>query len=69
MDDPPGDTKSMDDMVFNEVNTVGSLNFSEWYSFRPFRKVISYSKNKLMTFRRWRTDWSYNIISPGFKWP
>jgi len=36
MDDSPGDTKSMDDMAFNEVNNVGSFNISNWYSFLPF---------------------------------
>jgi len=36
MDDPPGDTKSMDDMVFDEVDHIGGFNFSEWCGFRPF---------------------------------
>jgi len=35
MNDPPGDTKSVDDMVFDEVNNIGGFNFSERYSFCP----------------------------------
>ena len=61
MGDPPGDTKSMYDVVVEEVNNVGSFNFSERHDFYPLGKVISYSKDKLMTFHRWRTDGSYNI--------
>jgi len=56
MDDPPGDTKSMDDMVSDEINNIGSFNFSKWYSFRPFREVIGYSENEPMISSRWRTD-------------
>jgi len=29
MDDPSGYTKSMDDMVFDEVNNVSRFNFSK----------------------------------------
>ena len=49
MDDPPGDTKSMDYMVFDEVSNIGGFNFSERYDFCPFREVIGYRKNELMT--------------------
>jgi len=35
MDDPSGDTKSVDDMESDEVNNVIRFNFSEWYSFCP----------------------------------
>jgi len=37
MDDP--DTKSMDDMVFDEINHVRSFNFHQWYGFCLLRKV------------------------------
>ena len=30
-----GDTKSVDDMMFNEVIRVGSFDFNKWYSFCP----------------------------------
>jgi len=33
MDDPPRDTKLMDNMVFDEINYVRSFNFYQWYSF------------------------------------
>jgi len=69
MDDPPGDTKSMYDMVLDEVTNVGSFNFSARHDFCPLEKVIGYSKNKPMTFRRWRTNGSYNIDPPCFEWP
>ena len=29
MNNPPGDTKSMDDMVFNEVNHVENFDFNK----------------------------------------
>jgi len=29
MDDPPGETKSVDDMVFDEVNKIARFNFGE----------------------------------------
>ena len=35
MDDPPRDTKSMDDMVFDKINHVKSFNFHQWYSLCP----------------------------------
>ena len=35
MDDPPGDTKSMDDMVFDEINHIRGFDFNQWYSFCP----------------------------------
>jgi len=35
MNDPSGDTKSMDDMVFDEDEHIGGFNFSEWCHFRP----------------------------------
>ena len=44
MDDPPGDTKLMYDVVLDEVNNVGSFNFSEWHDFCPLEKVISYRR-------------------------
>jgi len=34
MDDTPGDTKLVDDMVFDEVDHISGLNFNEWYNFR-----------------------------------
>ena len=42
MDDPPRDTKSMDDMVFDKINHVGSFNFHKWYTLYPLLEVISY---------------------------
>ena len=56
-------------MVFDEVNKVGSFNFSERYNFCPLGEVIDYCENKPMTASRWRTDRSYDIDSPSFKWP
>ena len=38
MDDPSGDTKSMDDMVFDEVNNIGDFNLSERYPSAHFEK-------------------------------
>jgi len=35
MDDPSGDTKLVDDMVFDEVNNISRFNFSEQYNFYP----------------------------------
>ena len=69
VNDTPGDTKSMDDMVFDEGDYIGGFNFNEWYNFRPLWEVIGYRKDEPMTFRRWRTDRSYNIDSSCFKWP
>ena len=40
MDDPPENKKSMDDVVFDEVNHINSLSFGERYGFRPLRQVI-----------------------------
>ena len=50
MDDPPGNTKSMYDIVFDEVNNIGSFNFDERHGFCLFCKVIGYSEDKSMTF-------------------
>ena len=50
MDDPPGDTKSIDDMVFDEVDYVNSLNFDERYHFRLLRKVVGNFKDVPMSF-------------------
>ena len=36
VDDPSRDTKSMDDMVFDEINHIRGFNFNQWYSLRPF---------------------------------
>ena len=35
VDDPPRDTKSMDDMVFDEINHVRGFDFSQWYGLCP----------------------------------
>jgi len=35
VDDPPWNTKSMNDVLFNEVNRVNGFNFSKRYGFRP----------------------------------
>ena len=35
MNNPPGDSKSMGDMVKNEVNHAESFDFNKWYSFCP----------------------------------
>ena len=42
MDDPSRDTKSMDDMVFDEVNNISRFNFSKRYN-------VSYRKDEPMT--------------------
>ena len=49
MDDPSGDTKSVDDLMFDEVDHVGGFNFSERDSLCPLREVISYRKDEPMT--------------------
>ena len=49
IDDPPGDTKSMYDMVFDEANNIGSFNFDEPYNFRTLWEVIGYSEDEPMT--------------------
>ena len=69
MDDPSGTTESIYDMVFDEVNGIASFNFGERHNFRPLGEVISYPKDEPMTFRRWRTDGSYNINSPSLERP
>jgi len=46
VNDYPRNTKSMDDMVFNEVNNITCFNFSERYNFCPLQKVIGYSKDQ-----------------------
>ena len=56
MDDPPRDTKPMDDMMFDEINHVRSFDFNQWYSFRPPWKVIGYCQDKtgiLLSKRGW----------------
>jgi len=35
MNDPPGDIKLVNEMVFDEVNNTCGFNFSELYSFHP----------------------------------
>ena len=42
MDVLPGDTKSVDDMVFDEVDHIGGFNFSERCGFCPFQEVIDF---------------------------
>jgi len=69
VDGPPADTKSVDDLVFDEVDHINDLNFSKQCNFCSFWEVIGYHKDKPMTFYRWRTDRSYNIDSPCFEWP
>jgi len=32
VDDPFGDTKSVDDMVFDEADHIGGFNFNKWDS-------------------------------------
>jgi len=36
MDDPSGDTKSMNDMVFNEANQIAGFDFGQRYGLCPF---------------------------------
>ena len=36
MDDPLGDTKSVDDIVFDEASNITGFNFSEQYNFLTF---------------------------------
>ena len=36
MYDPSGNIELINDMVFDEVDYINSLNFDEWYCFRPF---------------------------------
>ena len=69
MDDLPRDTESMDDMVFDEINHVGSFDFNQWYGFCPLWKVIGYRQDKPVSFCRRGADWPYDIDSPCFKWP
>jgi len=38
MGDPPGNTKSTNDVVFNEVNHINDFNFNERYDFPHFEK-------------------------------
>ena len=53
MDDPLGNTKSVDDMVFDEANNIGSFNFGERYSFSTLQKLLGYSKDKPWPFTNW----------------
>ena len=47
VNDPSGDTKSVDDMMSDEVNHVGDFNLSERDS---LWEVIIYCKDESMTF-------------------
>ena len=63
MDDPSGDTKSVDDIVFDEVNNIICFNFSERYSFCSLWKVISYRKDELINLwqmEEWLVDWGFS---------
>jgi len=52
MDDPLGDTKSVDDMVFDEFDYVSDFNLNEFCSFRLLWEVIDYCKDESMSFYR-----------------
>ena len=41
IDDPPGNIKLMDDMMFYEVNNYSHFNFGELYNIRQLRELIS----------------------------
>ena len=69
MNDPLGYTKSIDDMVFNEVDYVGSLNFGEWYCLRLFGKVLGDHEDIPMSFCRRGSNRSHDVHSPHFKGP
>jgi len=64
-----GDTKSMDDMVFDEVDNISGFNFNKQCSFCPLCEVIGYHKDEPMTSCWWRNDGSYKIDSLRFEWP
>jgi len=49
MDNPPENTKSINDMVFDEVNYATGFNFCERYDFRTLWEVINYCKDESMT--------------------
>jgi len=53
MDDPSGDTKSMDDIVFEEVDDISRFNLSKRYDFCLLWKVTSYCKDEPMTSSWW----------------
>jgi len=42
INNPPWDTKPMNDMAFDKVDYVGSLNFNKWYSLCLLREIIGY---------------------------
>jgi len=48
--DLPGDTKLVDDMVFDEADNIYGFNFSKQRSFRLLCEVVSYRKNRPMIF-------------------
>ena len=68
VDGPSWFTKSVNDMMSDEVDHVGGFNFSERDVLCPLWEVISYRKDEPMTSSWQRTDWSYCINSPSFEW-
>jgi len=67
MDDPSGDTKSVDNMMSDEINHVGGFNFNKQNNLCSLWEVISYRKNESMIFSWRMTDWLYYINSPSFE--
>ena len=52
------------DVMFDKLDLIGCLHFSKGNCFHPFREVIGYSQDKLMSFGCWRGDTSDVIYSP-----
>ena len=45
VNDPPGNTKSVNDMVFDEIDHISYFNLYEQCNFRLFWEVIDYRKD------------------------
>lgn len=69
MYNPLENAKSVNDIVLDESDYIGSLHFTEWHSFHLFEKVIDYFLDEPMSFDRRGIDRTYDIHIPCFECP
>jgi len=53
VNDLPENTKSVDDMMFDEVNNIDCFNFGEQYDFCLLREVVGYCEDEPMMSSQW----------------